>query len=133
MVEGLNVDYEVSRFDSAYYKLSKDNWQKEYAGKIGGGTNLQYAFDQAMDSMLKDPTIEGKRMIVLITDGEVSGDQIEGMQKSIARNNADVRAMVIGCGAEVNGSFVRKISGHNIISEEHSDIVLMECIQEMMD
>lgn len=132
-LEGLNVDYEVSRFDNSYVKMNKDTWQQDYVKRISGGTNLEYAFKEAMDSMLKDTYIEGKRMIVLLTDGDVTDSQLENVRKTIEASNADVRAMVIGVDAEINGSFIKKITGHNIISREQSDIVLMEAITEMLE
>jgi hypothetical protein len=133
MSEGINVDYGVRRFDHGYYELSKDKWMEEYTGKIGGGTNLCGAFDKAQEELMKDYTIEGKKLIVLITDGEVSNDQIDNIRKSITKHNSDVRAMVLGIGSNVNGSFVKNVSGHNIMTKDLADVVLMEAIQEMME
>ena len=132
MLEGINVDYAVRSFNSGYYELSKENWQTDYVNRINGGTNLVQAFDKAQEELLNDYTIEGKRLIVLITDGDVSNDQIDSIKKSIVRHNADVRAMVLGVGAEINGSFVKNVSGHNIITKDLADVVLMEAITDLL-
>jgi uncharacterized protein with von Willebrand factor type A (vWA) domain len=133
MVEGINVDYEVKRFDSDIYSMPKETWQQEYVRKVGGGTNIVHAFERAQEELLKDYTIEGKRLIVFITDGEVSNEQLEMMKKSMLRHGSDVRAMVLGVGAEINGGFVRNVSGHNIMTKDLADVVLMEAIKEMLE
>jgi hypothetical protein len=133
MLEGINVDYAVRRFNSAYYELPKDTWQADYLKVINGGTNIVHAFDKASEELIKDTTIEGKKLIVFITDGDVTNDQLESIRKSIMKSASDVRAMVLGVGAEINGGFVKNVSGHNIISKELADVVLMTAITEMLD
>jgi hypothetical protein len=132
MLDGLEVDYDVRAFDNQYNPLTKDDWEKEYMGQLGGGTNLARAFSEAQKELLEDYTIEGRRLILAVTDGEVDMSQLQSIQNDIIRNNADVRALIIGIGAEPNGQFIKKISGHNILDKTYADAVLLEAIQEMM-
>jgi len=131
-LEGINVDYTIAAFDDGYYPLKKDNWQTQYLSH-NGGTDLLNAFIHAQDSLLKEQDVDGNRMIVLMTDGEVSTYEIEEMKKRILRHNADVRCMIIGVGATLLGTFVNDIIGDfNIISSELADEILMGAISTML-
>ena len=133
-LEGLDIDYLVRAFTDDYHILPKQNWQQHYLARAnqGGGTDLLKAFSQAQDELLADQSITGRRMIVCLTDGEVSSSELDEMRRRIMAHNADVRAMIIGTGAEPNSVFIRTITGHNIVSKDIADVVLMEAICEML-
>jgi len=130
-VEGLNVDWDVGAFRGSYVPLNKETWQQEYGS--GGGTNFERPFLQVMDTMLKDYTIDGKRIIVCFTDGDVYDHEIDTVKASIMRNFTDVRALVISVGSTNNSRIVKEITGDNIIvAEDNAVPVIMETIKAML-
>lgn len=130
-LEGLNVDWCVSQFDESYTPLAKDEWQRRY--HAGGGTSFINGFDGAMNDILKDYTIEGKRIIVAFSDGDIGSNEIEHVEKLIRKNFSDVRALVIGVGSDMTSKFVKDIVGNNvIIAEDNASEVIMETIKEML-
>lgn len=130
-LEGLNVDWCVSQFDDYYKPLTKDGWQSEY--RPDGGTNFISGFDGAMNDMVKDYTVEGKRIIVAFSDGDIGGSEIDHVNTLIGRNHSDVRALVIGVGSDMQGKFVKDIVGNNvIIAEDNATEIIMETIKAML-
>lgn len=135
-LEGLDIDYGVRMFDGNYHVIPLNaGWQQVYIQKAaqGGGTDLINAFSKAQDEIMADALVTGRRLIICLTDGEVSHDEIKEMKRRITAHNADVRAMVIGTGAEPHSTFIQTITGHNILAHEASDIVLMEAIMEALE
>ena len=130
-LEGLNVDWAISQFDDSYEPLDKDNWEHKYYPS--GGTNFIDGFDGAMQEMLKDYTIEGKRIIVAFSDGDISEDQINHVEGLIKKHYADVRMLIIGVGSNLAGPFVKNIVGSNVIvAQENSVEIIMEVISQML-
>ena len=130
--EGIDVDYDIACFDDKYHPLSKENWEREYCS-YGGGTNLLNAFKLAQDNLLKNQEIDGNRLMILFTDGEVSDDEIESMRKLIVAHGGDVRCMVIGVGADINSAFVQNVIGDfNVLAKDAADIILLEAIMTML-
>lgn len=130
-LEGLNVDWKVSQFDDRYTRLTKDNWQKEY--HPDGGTSFIAGFEGAYNDMVDDYSIEGKRIIVAFSDGDISSNEIDHVSKLIAKNHADVRGLVVGVGSDMNSKFVKDIVGDNvIIAEDNATEVIMESIKSML-
>lgn len=131
-LEGLNVDWDISAFNTEYIPLSKENWVNEYM-RTGGGTSIDTGFKGAMDKMLNDPTIDGKRIIIMFSDGDVDECEIEEIKKMILRHGEDVRCVVIGVGSDINGEYSKEIIGErNILAQESADIVIMESIMECL-
>ena len=130
--ESINVDYEIAKFESSGMDmLKKDTWRSSYYA--GGGTNLAYAFRQALAYMQKDHTVEGKKIIIVITDGDVSTNQIEDFQKYTIEFGAEVSALVIGVGCNPAGPMALNVLGDNLIlSSEHSDEVILEAIRRLL-
>lgn len=131
-IHGIDIDYDVRSFDTSYYTHRKEDWKKEYLAMPGGGTSLSRNFDKAQDEMLKDYTVNGKKMIVVITDGDVGSGQVEHMRQSILGKNEDVRLMILGIGADPIGQFSKEISGHNILAMEMADTIVLDAIMEML-
>ena len=129
---GIDIDYEVRGFDMDYYRWSKETWDKDYLKHCKGGTNLLRNFDKAQQELLDDYTVNGKKLIMIITDGEVSNSEIDSVKTSILGKNEDVRCMFIGMGSNPTGHFVREVSGHNILAKEMADVVLLDAIMEML-
>jgi hypothetical protein len=128
--EGIEIQYEINAFTSNFEKLNQDNWEKEYSS-MGGGTNIIDAFKKTQEELLNDPTIDGKKLVIVITDGDVSQGEIEEVRKEILRHNEDVRCMFIGIGASI---FMKRdiIGDNNIIMSEMADQVIMDVIMEML-
>lgn len=131
-IEGVNVDYDIRSFDTSYYKLSKDNWVKEYLRLGGGGTRLSYAFSKAITELVEDWTVDGNKMIVLVTDGQVDQIQIHRIKEEILRYNEDVRCMLLGIGADLDSKFIKEITPFNILETASADSVIMDAIMEML-
>lgn len=130
-LEGLNVDWAVSQFSDNYIPLSKETWKKQCYSS--GGTNFKVGFHGAMSDMLEDYSVEGKRIIVVFTDGEVNESDIDYVNGLIRKNHSDVRSLVIGVGSDMQGKFVKELVGDRvIIAQEHAVEVLMETIKEML-
>ena len=132
-LEGINVDYDIAAFDDEYYPLTKENWLKQYPYH-NGGTNILQAFTIAQNTLLKDQDVDGHRMVVLFTDGEVSPLQIDEIKKLILQHNSDVRCMIIGVGANATSRFVETVVGDlNILSSDMADVVLIKAISAMLE
>jgi hypothetical protein len=131
-LEGINVDYDMAAFDCSYHKLDKETWQQNYMS-MSGGTNFHNAFHQAITDLANDNSIDGKKMIVCFTDGDVCESQIKDVKNDIIKYGSDVRAMVIGIGTDPCSHMSQEIVGDNIIlAEENADLVLLETIGEML-
>lgn len=132
--EGLCIDYEVARFDTEFHLLDQDNWQKEYTQCYKGGTSVRTAFNKAQERILEDKETEGTKIIVFITDGEVSEDEINVVHESIMSMNEDVRLMILGVGANSTGWFCKKIIGsNNILELDSANCVLMDVIMDAIE
>jgi hypothetical protein len=131
--EGLNISYDVWAFDYNAEKLDINRWEKEYSCR-GGGTNLLDSFLDVQADILKNQEIDGSKLVILVTDGEVGNHEIEELRNHIIKHGAEVRCMVIGVGANLTGAFVAKIAGdNNILGQEHADAVVMDCIRTMIE
>lgn len=130
-LEGLNVDWAVSQFDDSYEALDKDNWEHKYYPD--GGTSFINGFNGAMEEMLKDYTIEGKRIIVAFSDGDISESEINHVEHLIKKHYTDVRMLIIGVGSNMAGPFVKNIVGDNvIIAQDNATEVIMQTITAML-
>jgi uncharacterized protein YegL len=129
--EGLNVDWGVGMFRRFYFPFTKDNWQSQYSA--AGGTDFAGPFQAVMQEMIDDYTIDGKRIIIVMTDGEVEDREINEINETVMRNYNDVRSLIIGVGASGNCMLVKKITGDNIIlAEENAVPVIMETIKALL-
>jgi hypothetical protein len=130
--ESIDVDYEVAKFESSGMNmLGKDNWRHSYYA--GGGTNLAYAFRQALAYLQKDQTVEGKKIIIVVTDGEVGMNQIDDFKRYVVEYGGDILALVIGVGCDPAGPMALNVLGDNLIlSAEHADEVIFEAIRRLL-
>ena len=132
-LEGINVDWELAKFCCDMKLLDKDSWETGYRTRdLIDGTNLQCSFNQAQEHILKDYTIDGNRLIILLTDGYVEPEQIEEIHKDILKHNQDVRCLILGIGASPQ---ICKLIGddRNISAQEIADVVIMEAITDMLE
>lgn len=130
-MEGLNVDYLVRCFDYKYHKLDKKHWKDEYLTYQGGATCIKIAFEDAQKEILEDQSIDGHKMMIIFTDGQVHDKDIKDIKQSILQHNADVRVMIIGIDSEVNGP-LKKITPHNILSHDLADLEILEASMNML-
>jgi hypothetical protein len=131
-IEGINVDYDIRAFGSSYYKLPKENWGREYLKYHDSSTCLAHGFHEAQAELLVDYTVDGNKMVILMTDGEVNVDQIRKIQNDILMHNQDVRCMVVGVGADPCRKFMEEVCEHNILCEDMADTTILDCINEMV-
>lgn len=132
-LEGINVDWELAKFCCDMRLLGKDTWETDYrTHNIVDGTNIQRSFNQAQEHILNDYTIDGNRLIILLTDGYVETEQIEAIHKDILKHNQDVRCLILGIGASPQ---ICKLIGddRNISAQEIADVVIMEAITDMLE
>jgi hypothetical protein len=125
-VEGLNVDYDVIGFSSRSAVLNKETWRAEYM-RMNGGTNLSGAIQSAVDLLNKDE-IDGNKIIVGITDGEVSLFGLDRVKEILQENN-EIKAMLLGIGADQQ----KEMFVHNILCGDNADEIIMESIQTMLE
>ena len=126
--EGLCVDYEIAAFNENYIKLDKENWMKQY-NQHTGGTCVINAFKQAQKDLLSDFDIEGNKMIVFLTDGQVDSTEIDQVRAEIIKTNSEIKVLILGVGADPHGSFVQNIiEDANIMDLESADVILLEAI-----
>lgn len=131
-LEGINVDWSVGAFAYGYIPLTKENWQREYTGN-GGGTHFSAGFEGAMQEMLDDYNIEGKRIIVVFTDGDVTPSCVDRVNEMIRSNHSDVRSLVIGVGSDFQGQFAKELVGDNIIvAEDNAVDIIIQTIRTML-
>ena len=130
--EGFEVNYEVNAFTDSLHKLNQENWEKGYRD-LDGGTNILNTFSEVQKNLIKDQEIDGKKLVVVVTDGEVSNNEIEQVRKEIIRHNADVRCMFVGVGADLMGAYNKSILGdQNILMEQMADQVILDVICAML-
>ena len=129
---GIDVTYELRAFGDEYHKLEKHNWEQSYYTIPDYGTDLFNAFKKAFAEMVASWDVDGNKLILLITDGEVSKYEIENVSKEIMNNASDVRVLVVGIGADPADDFITKVTPHNIIADSEADRTLMEAITDML-
>ena len=130
-LEGVNIEWEVGAFQDNYIPLTKGNWENEY--RLGGGTSFAPSFIQVMEEMVKDYSVDGKKIIIVMTDGCVSDYEIREVKEAIIRNYSDVRSLIISVGSDANSAIVKEITGDNIIvAENNATHVIMETIKSLL-
>ena len=130
-LEGINVDWEIGMFRGGYTILSKEHWRQDYYDD--GGTNFGNAFQQCIESLVSDYTVDGKKIIICFTDGDVYDHEIDFAKHLCQQHFKDVRAMIIGVGTQLTGHMARELLGDNIvIAEANADEVLLRTIETML-
>jgi len=126
-VEGLNVDYEVIAFAYGAKRLGKD-WKEQYM-HMSGGTHLYSAVKEAINAM-NEQEIDGNKIVIVVTDGEVSHSDIEESRTMINNNDSGIKMMFLGIGARIGH---KMFGDNNILCLEHADQIIMEAIQTMLE
>ena len=130
--DGLDVDYDVVAFTQRATKLKKESWRRDY-NYMSGGTNIFRAMEESI-SILNKNEIEGNKLVILVTDGEVQKGQSETVEKLIMSKNSDIKAMLIGIDVKVDGYFAKNLCGdNNIVCMDHAEQIIMEALQTMLE
>jgi hypothetical protein len=130
-IEGVSVDWGIGQFNNNFSELPKHEWDTLYHPY--GGTSFEGPFKEAVQLMLDDYTIDGKKIIIAMTDGDVSDYEIEQVRDYIREKHSDVRALIVGVGAMPNGALVHEIVGDNVImASTDAEFILMEVIKSML-
>lgn len=130
-VEGINVDFLVRGFDDNYHDYWGDDWQQHYLRAPGGGTDCEMAFQRAVDEIQADKTIDGNKLIILVTDGQIDKGQMLGVKNLIMKNGTDIKALILGIG--LHPQFEELLGGRNIISKDLADGEILLAIHDMLD
>ena len=130
--EGVDIDWDIGMFRSTYHPLTKENWQQRYSP--AGGTMLEGPFISVVEDMLKDYTIEGKRIIVVLTDGEIYESEIENVQQYLISKAKDIRPIFIGVGLNYSkNKFTKDLLGDNVILDKSSaDFIICKAIETLL-
>lgn len=132
-VEGLNVGYNVNAFSRAHHELNQNDWIKSYMDCFGGGTDLVYPFGKEQEILMKDIEADGKKVIIVFTDGDVHPSQVKQIKELVLEHNQDIRVMIVGVGSSPTHDFVEEFIGdHNILTKDTADIVIMEAIMDCL-
>jgi hypothetical protein len=129
--EGIAIDFEVWTFDTEIIKkYTVETINELPRARPRGGTNILEGFKEAQESLLVDKEINGRKMIILATDGQVSDDEIKAIEVEILKHNEDVRCMLIGIGAESSGC--RSLFERNIISQDIAEDVILAAVSDLL-
>jgi len=127
---GMEIDWDVGMFRGHLHRLNKENWEQRYGP--GGGTHFEGPFKEVVDEMLKDYTIEGKRIIVVMTDGEIYESEVTNVVEYMQGKAKDIRPLFIGIGTAFD-SFTRNLIGDNVIVDRGTaDFILCKAIEELL-
>jgi len=130
--DGLDVDYDVVGFTQSPRLLNKETWRQDYQ-KMSGGTNIFGAVRRGIE-ILSENDIEGSKLIILVTDGEVQKEQSKSVEDLIMKKNSDIKAMLIGIDVPVGGYFAKNLCGdNNIVCMDHAEEIIMEALQTMLE
>jgi uncharacterized protein YegL len=131
--EGVCVDWKIRGFAGSYHPYEKENWRQEYL-KLGGGTNLSNAFMKAVKDISKEAEVDGNRIIIILTDGEVTDQDLSYMKHALTTSATEIRTMVIGVGGDLTSSMIKEVcGGHNILDSQSADLVLLEAITDALE
>lgn len=129
-IHGVDVAYEIYHFDEELHGPLTD-WEAGYVAD--GGTELLYCLRKLLQITHADYETTGKRMIVVITDGEVHKKEIEEIKQMLTMEAEDVRVMFVPIGGNPGGPFVEIITrGRTIVEQATADQVILETIMEML-
>jgi len=130
--ESLDVDYDIAMFDGQYFPLTKENWKEKYGAH--GGTDFVNGMARAIEQLMTDYTVEGKRIIVAFTDGEVGDWQIDEVCKLMSKTGADCRFLLIAVGTTPGSSMSTKLVGDRIImGPDDANTVLLETLKDLIE
>lgn len=126
-VEGLDVSYLVRFFQSDYIKPNdNEDWVPYY--RTGGGTCLNPAVYDALRE-IKSHEYDGKKIIICLTDGQVSEDDISKCEKRIIESVDDsIRLMFIGVDVEMSAKTANLIHDNIIVTHDIADETIVRGI-----
>ena len=130
--ESLDVDWAISMFDGSYHELTKDNWESRYGAH--GGTTFSVGMEGAIEELMSDYTVEGKRIIVAFSDGEVGQHDIDEVQELMQSTGSDVRYLVIGVGCMPDSPMKKGVIGDRVIlGKDDANAVLLDTLRELIE
>jgi hypothetical protein len=89
-------------------------------------------FGNAQDELINDPTIDGNKLMIVITDGAVHQGDVDYIRREIIKHNLDTKVMFIGVGV-MDSYFTEHITDKNIIGQDVANHILLQTISEMLD
>jgi len=133
-LEGQEIDYTLAKFSYDVYPYdSLQHFIENF--HAGGGTHLSHAFHWAIQEISKEDLNVGARIVVCITDGEVSNDQVEHMKQVLQQTPNEIKVVLLGIGCDIAGSFVKTLIGNdrNIMIKDHADMAVMNAVMEALN
>ena len=131
--DSIDISWEVCGFAYNFeeYGENGDEWEQTY--RPHGGTNIENGVRGAFEKLVKDFHIDGKRILVVFSDGDVCPNEIDAIKQMIFKHGQDIRTLIVGVGTDLCGKMAKDITGDNvIISEEDANTVLFETVKSML-
>jgi hypothetical protein len=124
--DGCDIDYEAFVFADHCAKWPK--MDKENMPPVGGGTAFYKAMEHVVGEIMKeDPS--NKRILVVITDGDMSAGQTDSTETLLLSTGQDIRVVFVQIGDDNrrNDFFKHKITG-----QETANIAVYEAFEEAL-
>lgn len=126
-VHGVDLEYDNYLFGDDCVKIKSMADIRDH--DVGGGTELIEACKKVLSDVQKDDPAN-KRIVVILTDGEVGDHELNRVEKLIQTEAQDIRIVLVGIGnAEQSNP---KLFRHNIISPEHAEAKIIESFEEAL-
>lgn len=116
--------------DSYVFADKCEKWDGKEMNKIpwvGGGTQFFAAMNKVMSDIAKDDPAN-KRILIVITDGDVYDHDIEDTKKLMQSSGQDIRVVFVSIG-DCNKEFFK----HKITSTETANVAVFESFEEAID
>lgn len=127
-IEGINIDYKVFSFNDDVREIKDLNEYSPY-----GGTRFEHGFRYVVEKLDKDITAEGKKIVIVFSDGDVDNEEIDAIKKIIINKGTDIRCLIVGIGSDHTGSMAKKIVGDNIIFvKDNANEIVLKAIEECL-
>jgi hypothetical protein len=121
--DGCDIDSEAFVFAD---RCEKWNMDITKLPRVGGGTCFEHAMQYTVDKILtEDPA--NKRILIVITDGDVYAGEIEATQKLLVSTGQDIRVVMLQVGNEGTNQGCFK---HHINGPETANIAIFEAFEE---
>jgi hypothetical protein len=130
--EGLCVDWEINGFEDDIIPYEKETWENQY--HPNGGTDISRSFQTARNKLDSEMDVEGNKIIIFLTDGQVGPRDVDQMLENIIKSGSTIRLVIVGVGSDPTDNFATKIiQDRNILIKEDAERVLFDAISVCLE
>lgn len=127
---GVDVSHDNFIFADICAKIHKmEDLFNDNRGIVGGGTNITKAFKYVLSVVHKDDPAN-KRIVVILTDGEVRSETINEIKSMINKEAQDIRIVFVGIGNAVLHD--KELFRHNISDTSHAEEKIVNSFEEAL-